>query len=276
MIIRFLCPAGHKVHCPEEQAGRGAKCPQCGVRFRVPPVGVAEDARAEKIDAPSGPASASGSQAGSSSTKLSVPKSGSSVGKPKEPQIEFLCPNGHRLNGPASLQGRPGQCPECGSRFRIPTYDNVSEEEEIEQNVDGYPDEEPQADAEEPVSDEGGYTEENYSLGFADGVADEQPVDEGVAEESGPSEGAEPLRDWASIVAALWLHKPSGVGVEIVTSDGETIVVDRYSAALSRQDCGVFGAKGSNGSYAITALAWSAISRITVQGLKHLPADLFD
>ncbi len=44
----------------------------------------------------------------------------------KEPQIEFLCPNGHHLHGPASLQGRPGECPECGSRFRIPVVDELA------------------------------------------------------------------------------------------------------------------------------------------------------
>jgi hypothetical protein len=38
----------------------------------------------------------------------------------REPPIEFLCPNGHRLFGAASLQGKAGKCPECGSRFRIP------------------------------------------------------------------------------------------------------------------------------------------------------------
>ena len=36
--------------------------------------------------------------------------------------ITFLCPNGHKLSGPASLQGKPGQCPHCSSKFVIPDY----------------------------------------------------------------------------------------------------------------------------------------------------------
>jgi hypothetical protein len=57
---------------------------------------------------------------------LQPPQSGGS----KETQIEFLCPNGHRLHGPALLQGKPGECPECGSRFHIPTYDDIPAAEE--------------------------------------------------------------------------------------------------------------------------------------------------
>jgi len=40
-----------------------------------------------------------------------------------------------RLHGPASIQGKPGQCPECGSRFRIPTYEGVSAEEKAESGI---------------------------------------------------------------------------------------------------------------------------------------------
>ena len=35
-MIEFLCPNGHKIRCQAAQAGKAAKCPRCGVRFRVP------------------------------------------------------------------------------------------------------------------------------------------------------------------------------------------------------------------------------------------------
>ena len=35
-MIEFLCPNGHRIRCQAEQAGRAAKCPRCGVKFRVP------------------------------------------------------------------------------------------------------------------------------------------------------------------------------------------------------------------------------------------------
>jgi hypothetical protein len=69
----------------------------------------------------------------SSLPNMKLPSQGASGSK--ETQIEFLCPNGHRLHGPASLQGKPGECPECGSRFHIPTYDEVPAEEKTAQTT---------------------------------------------------------------------------------------------------------------------------------------------
>jgi len=129
-VIEFLCPNGHRIRCSEEQAGRAAKCPKCGVRFLIP----------------------SSSQAGISDTtgsdsNVSHPElTDSDIGTTRpdaqgETQIEFLCPNGHHLHGPSHLQGRPGECPECGSRFRIPTYDDIPEEEAAELEISlGKPD----------------------------------------------------------------------------------------------------------------------------------------
>jgi hypothetical protein len=35
-VIEFLCPNNHRIRCPDEQAGRAAKCPKCGVKFLIP------------------------------------------------------------------------------------------------------------------------------------------------------------------------------------------------------------------------------------------------
>ena len=35
-MIQFLCPNGHKIHCSEDRAGKPAKCPKCGIKFRIP------------------------------------------------------------------------------------------------------------------------------------------------------------------------------------------------------------------------------------------------
>ena len=61
-MIEFLCPEGHKIRCPEERAGRPAKCPKCGVAFRIPTIeelgleepGVVDPALAEE-ESPSAP-----------------------------------------------------------------------------------------------------------------------------------------------------------------------------------------------------------------------------
>jgi hypothetical protein len=41
-VIEFLCPNNHKIRCPDDQAGRAAKCPKCGVKFLIPSDGAAE------------------------------------------------------------------------------------------------------------------------------------------------------------------------------------------------------------------------------------------
>jgi hypothetical protein len=47
-VIEFLCPNNHKIRCPDDQAGRAAKCPKCGVKFLIPSNGTAEKVAVEK------------------------------------------------------------------------------------------------------------------------------------------------------------------------------------------------------------------------------------
>ena len=116
MSIEFQCPNGHKLSCPEDRAGRVAKCPRCGLTVQIPQ--------------PNGqPASDSAVTRSNSDSDKSVRSSGelkpgSGVG---QGTFAFLCPNNHRLNGPLKLQGRAGQCPYCGVRFRIPMIDEKAE-----------------------------------------------------------------------------------------------------------------------------------------------------
>lgn len=35
-MIECLCPNNHKIRCPDDLAGRAAKCPKCGLRFPIP------------------------------------------------------------------------------------------------------------------------------------------------------------------------------------------------------------------------------------------------
>lgn len=41
--------------------------------------------------------------------------------------VSFACPNGHPLNAPEHLAGKPGKCPHCGMRFLIPTLDEIAQ-----------------------------------------------------------------------------------------------------------------------------------------------------
>ena len=64
-MLQFLCPNGHRIHCPDDQAGRAAKCPKCGSAFKVPtadqlgdsdgPVSAESESGVTKAGAGSGP-----------------------------------------------------------------------------------------------------------------------------------------------------------------------------------------------------------------------------
>lgn len=67
-----------------------------------------------------------GSKISSSDSKLN--SNGSSKQLPATlpaGSIAFLCPNGHKLNGPEKLAGRLGQCPHCNTKFQIPPLDVI-------------------------------------------------------------------------------------------------------------------------------------------------------
>ncbi len=47
-MIECLCPNKHKIRCPDELAGRAAKCPKCGLKFPIPSNGNADNPAAEE------------------------------------------------------------------------------------------------------------------------------------------------------------------------------------------------------------------------------------
>jgi Zn finger protein HypA/HybF involved in hydrogenase expression len=236
-VIEFLCPNGHKISCQAEQAGKAAKCPRCGVKFRIPS---GTDLDIEEID---------GSTANLDnpdfidSSLIPAPPNGVVPGK-KEPEIEFVCPNGHRLHGPARLQGCAGACPECGSRFKIPAYGDISTEEGAKKDV---------------------------RVG---------PIDSSKASDlNAPATATTPKSDgseqMANLIARLWATLPKGAVVEVGLRNGETFAPDRFLAKTSRESHqGVFATEKADGSVSLAIVAWDAIDRVFVRGLKKLPAEL--
>jgi len=307
MVLRFLCPNGHKIHCPDTQAGRAAKCPHCSVRFRVPALGQS-----------GGQAEALPSDAPAEAAAQRKP-----VRSTKEPQIEFLCPNGHRLHGPSSLQGKPGQCPDCGSRFRIPIYDDVSDDEELEQDLgrgraDGA---DSTLNLDDPLAGGSGIREhfesftedeaQEESVDQANDELDEAPVDEESAEDASESDAAEEdesveedaadeepaeagdaenlqidLGDlttfgdqaeppaWAELFARLWRYRGSGVALEVVFDDGRTLLPERFATTGPHQTHVVF-AGVDHGANVVTVVPWSAVRRVVLRGLPEVPDELF-
>lgn len=298
MPIQFLCPNGHKIHCSEDHAGKPAKCPKCGVKFRVPAPAELEGAREPEEPVPDGPPE-NRRQAGMDSQP-----SGVDVGPATDDdQIEFLCPNNHLLHGPAILQGQPGVCPKCGSKFRIPSYDEaegegaegeVAEGEEAlgEEAVGGVADgEEGYLEPESPTPLEpsdsdlpSGRREPDTQISLrmpmeiesADiHVEDLASMGDVVAlslPASGPKQAGPPFSSLASLFAVLWAHKSAKDAIEVRHTDGQRFCPDHFLASMSRGSHGVFAIEDPNGTYTLTVVPWDCVSSVVIHGVKRLPS----
>jgi DNA-directed RNA polymerase subunit RPC12/RpoP len=239
-MIEFLCPNGHKIRCQAAQAGRAAKCPRCGVKFRVPDA--PDDSLPKTGD--SDPIISPPDFTDSGISGERAPNTGSAT---REPDFEFLCPNGHRLHGPASLQGRPGECPDCGSRFRIPTYEDIPAEEETEQKI--------------------GRGRAGGREGSEIGTRATQPAAAVNHATTAEATGAMFVR--------LWKMRPEGATVELRLRSGETIAPDQFLARAS-EDCGqgVFTTVEPDKTISLLVVPWAAIDRMTLRGLSEVPKEM--
>ncbi|MEX2139658.1 MAG: hypothetical protein WD894_10380 [Pirellulales bacterium] len=167
MAIEARCPNGHKIVCPEDRAGRTARCPKCSAPFRIPeppPNGRPQPAAAPLANSDDDLATTAAVLAGGSSpSAVSAAQAGADPGTPKpgEETFLFLCPNGHKLHGPTRLAGKVGKCPHCRAKFEIP----VPHQEEDEDEPDGLDD----TVTEDPLHD---YGDEGPSDGSAELLAD--------------------------------------------------------------------------------------------------------
>ena len=270
MTITFQCPKGHKLSCPETLAGKPGKCPKCGAVFRVPQ----PPSAAPADDSPNpfsflspqgdenGPDSAAPDDEGPGPTEeQETPAREDELqigeGPAGADEIVFLCPNGHRLHGPANLVGRPGQCPHCQVRFLVPSPEDVPDDDEVE------------AEQDESISldeilihiDTGS---KGSSLGGASGS---KPA---IAPHAASDH---PL---AALLARLWAAKSANSSIELDLGDGKLLVPDEFAKQNPFANYGLFAVRESNGSHTLTAISWDSIERITVRGLTQLPKEWFD
>lgn len=275
-MIKFLCPNGHQLSAPENLAGKAGKCPKCGTAFMVPrPDEEDEGERSPPGAEPAAaPASGNGGAEATSgdSQKRATPAMGSGTGKAVTGEVfVFLCPNGHKLNGPPSLKGKPGQCPHCGARFHIPADDDLE-----------LPDEEvPTGEAEEeeqPAGQTGGTGRFDFG-GFGGPRTapqeDEEEFIEAVVEDpqvAPPPPGPSGL---GYIVSRLWEQRSEATELEIFLTEGEIVAPDEFSEVLSSSDYGVFAIQEGDGTFALTVIPWSAVRRVGMRKLDDLPPQLF-
>lgn len=238
-VVKFLCPNGHPLNAPLHLVGKAGKCPKCGTAFAVP---------APEPEAEESPPASSGS---GSAPRLDI-KMGSGIkqspgdSKPRADVFVFLCPNGHKLNGPPSLKGKLGQCPHCNAKFQIPDDD----EPEVVEGAELVDEPPPETDAVEEISPDQLEIEEP-----------EPPFEEGV----------HPL---AHIVARLWRHKGDNGELEILLPEGEIMQPEHFSPALSARDYGVFATREGHG-FSFSVVPWASVRRVNVHKVAELPSGAF-
>lgn len=233
-MIEFLCPNGHRIRCPDEQAGRAAKCPKCHVAFRVP-----------------GPAAGPGAQAAETEP---APPDAPPAQAEADDSIEFLCPNGHRLHGPARLKGQAGECPMCGTKFRVPTYEDLSEEEVPDQPI------------------EVGRADGNDDYDMVLPEVDEDDVEGPAATAFAQSLPAAP-HPTAELLARMWEYKNRGATLEIRLSSGETLIPDHFAAKSATSSHALLAAVERDGTHTVYLVAWDAVQRVLLRGVKSLPEE---
>jgi hypothetical protein len=208
-----------------------------------------------------------------------------SVGPSKEQQIEFLCPNGHHLHGPASLQGRAGECPECGSRFRIPVIDEPEVEAEVPagshvatQGEIALEDAVPVAElASDPAAQpldflqvmESGSSGPVPVAGGSGGLGG--PI---INLTSGPDGAVLAAHPLAVLFIELWAARGEGSRVEVHLESGSVLVPDGYLKSHSQQDYAVLVTRDPDGCSTITVVPWNSISRIILRAVKEVPGEV--
>jgi hypothetical protein len=273
-MIEFLCPEGHKIRCGEEQAGRPAKCPRCGVKFRIPTL---EDLQGP-APAPSEATAAPSPEAQSGPAPLAADRKGDSS---KGAQIEFLCPNGHHLHGPASLQGRPGECPECGSRFRIPSLEELAAaaDENAEESPPGPADDEIVLEEVNPASSKSGINlpldllqvlDDASGVGMRAGL-DAAPHDLVPGQQATGAAGVHPL---AQIFLHLWAARGEGSRVEVHLESGGVLLPDGYVKGLSEHSQAVFVTNDPDNTYTLTIVPWETVARVILRGMQEVPGEV--
>jgi len=287
MAIEFRCPQNHRLSCPEDRAGTIGKCPKCGSTFVVPSAEIAASGSGSAKRAAVGAGATAAVAASDSGT---VPVGGAAPATAHAAAtsdvIVFLCPNGHKLNCPPGMQGKAGKCPHCGARFVIPRDDELPPEQDYaDDGVDEEPLDEGDLDHEEAESDEA--TKEDPQLvESASGVsapAAELPPDflerlTAGGDQPSPTPvvvGAAAPSVLAAEFRELWQYRAKGHIVSLHMRSGAAVSPDRYAAGVSDDHVAFFAVKDADGAYTISAVAWDQVERISVQGLKYLPDELF-
>jgi DNA-directed RNA polymerase subunit RPC12/RpoP len=267
MSIAFVCPNGHQLNAPEDLAGKPGKCPKCGMKFLIPTLEEAAASAHDEEAAPEGEAE----QASQSNAAREAAAAGKS--KRFKEIFVFLCPNGHRLNGPPSLKGKPGKCPHCGAKFMIPDDEDAppdpAEEEvptgEVVEEAEEIP--EPQEETQEEP--------EVHELP-PDESEPEMPQIEVVANWHLPPPELMGGHRLAELFTWMWAQREARCIIELVMKDGQILTPKLFAPELSQQNYGVFAMRDDMGKFTMLTLCWENVAKVIIRNLDEIPQSLFE
>lgn len=190
---------------------------------------------------------------------------------PREESIMFLCPSGHKLNAPKSLEGKPGKCPHCGEKFLVPVLQELEDANEADNFLASLSDAPATDDRQLPS-----HTEEQAAppdviapgSGFFAGLAQQDEFAMGMAETSSQA--------MAMLFSRLWADRGETGVLELYLKGGEILTPRWYAPQLSQNTYGMFAFIDADGSHTLTAVQWDAIERIALRGMQSLPEGVFE
>ena len=249
-MIEFLCPNGHRIRCPAEQAGRAAKCPRCGVKFRVPDA--AELDVSEAIGSDSGVSRPEFTDSGVRQQEAAA------CGRAAAEGAADRVPLSQRP--PFVRAGEPS-----GQARRVPGVRLAFPHPHLRRGlVRGNP----------SGSGRGAGRLGRRRAGAGRGPAAVPPALAPVPPERATLPATVPGGDvagqgLAALFAQLWDLRPAGATVELRLRDGETILPEQFlKRAIPTEPPGRLCRQGRRRTLSLMAVAWDAVARATVRGLS--------
>jgi hypothetical protein len=224
-------------------------------------------------------------QTGSAKSQQTPGEEGSGSGprdKGGDDIIVFYCPSGHKLNAPSRLQGKPGQCPHCGEKFRIPSYEEDQIEEAVEEIAeDDHPAAGPPLGGITDIEDIEEFPETHEEIEeIQDEIVDidvEADVEEvPIAPEAAGLAGlAAAGHAMADIFARLWNRRGEEGTVDVYLEGGELLSPEFFSPQLSQTTHAVFAELADDGTYTVVSVPWDSVTRAVLKKVEGLPDGLF-
>jgi hypothetical protein len=199
--------------------------------------------------------------------------------------IVFYCPSGHKLNAPSRLQGSPGQCPHCGEKFRIPSYEEDQVEEPVEElaeseavgpgdflrrqlaeleEIEEFP------EAHEELDE---IQDEIVDIDVEADLEEVSALDDGLG--LGTSAAGGRIHALARVFTRLWDRRRQDGSVDLYLAEGELLSPEFFSPQLSQSTHAVFADRMDDGTYSVISVPWESIKKAVLRKVDRLPDGLF-